>query len=56
VTCYTLFLLADTLDVQGPTVFPIVFSAIMGWCLKTYGRYKSERGVELGVSTIHSPK
>lgn len=34
----------------GPTVFPIVFSAIMGWCLKTYGRYRSERGVKLGVT------
>ncbi|PVF92565.1 hypothetical protein CPB86DRAFT_801898, partial [Serendipita vermifera] len=22
--------------------------AIMGWCLKTYGRYRSERGVKLG--------
>ncbi|PVF92566.1 hypothetical protein CPB86DRAFT_801899 [Serendipita vermifera] len=32
----------------GPTVFPIAFSAIMGWCLKNYGRYKSERGVKLG--------
>ncbi|PVF95157.1 hypothetical protein CPB86DRAFT_603428 [Serendipita vermifera] len=32
----------------GPTVFPIAFSAILGWCLKTYERYKSERGVKLG--------
>lgn len=32
----------------GPTVFPITFSAILGWFLKTYGRYKSERGVKLG--------
>ncbi|PVF90958.1 hypothetical protein CPB86DRAFT_820905, partial [Serendipita vermifera] len=32
----------------GPTVFPIAFSAILGWCLKTYGRYGSERGIKLG--------
>ncbi|PVF90809.1 hypothetical protein CPB86DRAFT_803285, partial [Serendipita vermifera] len=32
----------------GPTIFPIAFSAILGWCLRTYGRYKSERGVKLG--------
>ncbi|PVF95155.1 hypothetical protein CPB86DRAFT_875902 [Serendipita vermifera] len=32
----------------GPTVFPIAFSAILGWCLRTYGCYKSERGVKLG--------
>ncbi|PVF95158.1 hypothetical protein CPB86DRAFT_788342 [Serendipita vermifera] len=32
----------------GPTVFPLMFSAILGWCLRTYGRYKSERGVKLG--------
>ncbi|PVF91265.1 hypothetical protein CPB86DRAFT_820625, partial [Serendipita vermifera] len=32
----------------GPTAFPIAFSAILGWCLRTYGRYKSERGVKLG--------
>ncbi|CAG8574336.1 12546_t:CDS:10, partial [Acaulospora colombiana] len=35
----------------GPTVFPIAFSAILGWCLKTYGRYKSERGVNLGFGS-----
>ncbi|PVG03890.1 hypothetical protein CPB86DRAFT_810426 [Serendipita vermifera] len=32
----------------GPTVFPITFSAILGWCLKAYGRYRAERGVKLG--------
>ncbi|PVF95172.1 hypothetical protein CPB86DRAFT_603960 [Serendipita vermifera] len=32
----------------GPTAFPIAFSAILGWCLKIYGRYRSERGVKLG--------
>ncbi|PVF95163.1 hypothetical protein CPB86DRAFT_817449 [Serendipita vermifera] len=32
----------------GPTAFPIVFSAILGSCLKTYGIYRSERGVKLG--------
>ncbi|PVF95162.1 hypothetical protein CPB86DRAFT_799936 [Serendipita vermifera] len=32
----------------GPTVFPIAFSWILGGSLKTYGLYKSERGVKLG--------
>ncbi|PVF90934.1 hypothetical protein CPB86DRAFT_820932, partial [Serendipita vermifera] len=32
----------------GPTAFPIAFSAILGWCLKTYGRYQAERGIKLG--------
>lgn len=32
----------------GPTAFPIAFSAILSWCLKTYGRYGSERGIKLG--------
>lgn len=35
----------------GPTAFPIAFSAILGWCLKTYGRYQAERGIKLGVNT-----
>ncbi|PVF95156.1 hypothetical protein CPB86DRAFT_788341 [Serendipita vermifera] len=33
----------------GPTVFPLAFSAVLGWCLTTYGRYQSERGVKLGL-------
>lgn len=33
----------------GPTVYPIVFSALMGRALKTIGRCKSEKGIEVSV-------
>ncbi|PVF95154.1 hypothetical protein CPB86DRAFT_788340 [Serendipita vermifera] len=32
----------------GPTIFPIAFSAILGWCLRVFGRYRAERGIKLG--------
>lgn len=34
----------------GPTVYPIVFSALAGRALKTIGRFRSEKGIELSVS------
>lgn len=33
----------------GPTVFPIVFAALMGRALKAIGRFKSEKGIEVTV-------
>lgn len=43
----------------GPTVFPIVFSALIGRALKTIGRFKSETGIEISVGrriTVMLPK
>lgn len=33
----------------GPTVFPIVFAALMSRALKAIGRFKSEKGIEMSV-------
>lgn len=33
----------------GPTVFPIIFSALVGRALKTIGRFRSEKGIEVSV-------
>lgn len=33
----------------GPTVFPIVFAALMSRALKAIGRFKSEKGIEISV-------
>lgn len=32
-----------------PTVFPIVFAALVGRALKTIGRFKSEKGIQVSV-------
>lgn len=34
----------------GPTVFPITFAALVGRALKTIGRFKSEKGIQVSVS------
>lgn len=34
----------------GPTVFPIIFAALVGRALKTIGRFKSEKGIQVSVS------
>lgn len=33
----------------GPTVFPIVFAALLGRALKAIGRFKSEKGIKFSV-------
>lgn len=33
----------------GPTIFPIVFSALVGRALKTIGRFRSEKGIKVSV-------
>jgi hypothetical protein len=33
----------------GPTVFPIVFAAVVGRLMKSLALWKAERGSELGV-------
>jgi hypothetical protein len=35
---------------QGPTMFPIVFAAIIGRSMKMIARYLAERGSKLSVS------
>lgn len=35
----------------GPTVFPIIFAALVGRALKTIGRLKSEKGIQVSVSS-----
>ncbi len=37
---------------KGPTVFPILFAALVGRSLKAVGRYRAERGVRVSVSII----
>lgn len=36
-----------------PTIFPIVFAAIMGGFFKAVAMYRAERGIRLGVSFYH---
>lgn len=33
----------------GPTIFPILFSALVGRALKTIGRFRSEKGIKVSV-------
>jgi hypothetical protein len=35
----------------GPTIFPIVFAAVVGRLMKTYALWRAERIERLGVST-----
>jgi hypothetical protein len=37
--------------VKAPSVYPIIFSAIIGRALKNIGRYRAERGSRVSVST-----
>lgn len=34
---------------RAPTIFPIVFSALVGRALKTIGRFRSEKGIKVSV-------
>ena len=37
----------------SPTIFPIVYAAILGKLLRRIGLFKAERGTTMGVSMIY---
>jgi hypothetical protein len=39
-------------QLQGPTIFPIVFAAISGRSMKMYARYIAEKGANISVSSF----
>lgn len=54
-TSHTVAWLMLTWDLQGPTIYPILFSALMSRSLKNVGRFVAERGIQLSVR-IHVSK
>lgn len=41
--------LIERAEKLGPTVFPIIFAALVGRALKAIGRFRSEKGIKMSV-------